>query len=274
MSNGWKNFINEILLNIDNGKPRNIAPVAREDKEKIHILNETDALILWENFIPESAKYALRFERTYGEPIERTVFDENAVGTDERKDILSSMHECDVPILIYWNNHIALKTDWKTFTEYWENFFYYPEDAIVFIDRDHIYFYNEMEFKILTELKSDGISGGSPFDFMQRFEDGKERKNEQIDCLFKNIPEHIRDDLYRLFYIMSEGFKVVGDEKVLKEYMEYSLANWGAKTEKLMLASKPYKKECPPSLNELKSDPETLEERFNAILRKITDRQS
>lgn len=50
MPNNWSNFINEILLNIDNDKPRNISPIESSDKKEITALNETDALILWKLF--------------------------------------------------------------------------------------------------------------------------------------------------------------------------------------------------------------------------------
>lgn len=277
MSNNWSNFINEILLNIDNDKPRSIRPIKNSDKKEIITLNETDALILWKLFFPETAKYALLFERTYGEPIELPIFEENEVSLDERKQILGSMHKAETPILIYWNHRIALKTNWGMLIKYWDNFFYYPEDAIIFVDQNHIYFYNEMILKKLTKLELKNASDESVFDCLQQLEDSVVKKCKQIDCLFECVPNNLQDNLYRLFHIISEGFKVIEDETILNEYMEYCLANWWSSTEKVVLASKPYNKESLQNfIKEIegrKKVPDTSLGHFYEILKKIADKQ-
>lgn len=244
MPNTWSNFLNEILLNVDNKQPRDINAIENTDKKEITILNETDALILWDLFFPETAKFALLFERTYGEPTEVSIFKENEVSLDERKQKLSSMHKAETPVLIYWNNHTALKTNWSLFIKYWDNFFYYPEDAIIFVDQNNIYFYNEMIFKRLTKTDLKGTLKGSIFNCLQQLENKKIRQSIQMKCLFDGVSKNLQDKLYRLFYMLSEGVKVIKDNTTLNEYMEYCLAKCWMSTEKIVLASKPYNKEC------------------------------
>ena len=102
-----------------------------------------------------------------------TIFDESETDPDNISDaykgILRSLHSDETPILIYWNSHVALETTWGMFTKYWNNFFYYPEDAIIYVNQVEVYFYNEMMLKKINKLKS--VSGESIFDCLQKLKE-------------------------------------------------------------------------------------------------------
>lgn len=241
MSN-WKHFIDDILQNLDDGCPRDVDPIEEHDKKMVTFLNETDAMILWQRFMPECAKYALLFERTYGESTEIPLFDESEANAEERNKFLSSLHANEIPVLIYWNSHTALKTNWGMFVRYWDNFFYYPEDAIVFVDNDHIYFYNDMVLKRLSSKTGD-VSDKSAFECLAKLQDGKTRESIQMSTLLDRIPQDLQDDLYRLFSLLSESFRVIDDKSVGREYMDHCLANCWEFTQEIILASRPYSEE-------------------------------
>ena len=241
MANYWKNFINDILLNLDDDCSRDVEPIEDRDKKMITALNEIDAIILWHRFMPDSAKYALLFERTYGESAELPLFDESEANADERNKSLYALHANEVPVLIYWNSHTALKTNWGMFVRYWDNFFYYPEDAIVFVDKDHIYFYNDMVLKRLASEK-ENVSDKSVFECLAELRDKKTRESIQMNTLLDRIPQDFQEDLYRLFFLLSESFRVIDDKSIGREYMDYCLANGQFCTQKIILASRPYSK--------------------------------
>ena len=278
MPEEWSNFIDEMLLNCDQGKPRDIGPVEDRDKQAILPLKETDALVLWELFLPERAKLALLFERTYGPPAETVVLEEDRVSAQERKKILDALHKAETPVLVYWNRHIALKTDWGRFVKYWDNFFYYPEDAIVFVDRNNVYFYNEMTLKRLTMPVPNDFSDESVFDCLEWLKDKEEKRALQMNCLLAGVPDHLQDGLYRLLHTMSVAFKVIKEPSAAREYMKFCLAEWCARTEKIVLAAKPYSRE---SLRQLLKEAEEGKNAFDApsaafyeILQKIAGEQA
>lgn len=241
MLSNWDKFIPDILMNLEDGKARNIAPIDDSDIA-YHIvpLNRMDALILWNRYFPESVKYALLYERTYGEPKETVLFDESQTNPQEIREILKSMHADNAEILIYWNRQVALKTTWKMLIKYWDNFFYYPEDAIIYLDSKHIYFYNEMTLKKLNDLKL--MQYESIFAYLQKL-NTKSKTGFQIRCLKEGISRELQEDLFNLFNTICEGLRAIDDDEKRKAYLEYCINDARSKTEKVVLVSKPYNKE-------------------------------
>ena len=172
MLNNWNKFINEILANTDNDQMRSVKPIDSDDKKNIVQLDETTALKLWDIYFSETVKNALLYEHTYDEPIMTTIFDESKTDPDNLSDtykgILRSLHSDEAPILIYWNSNVALKTTWGMFSKYWNNFFYYPEDAIIYLNQDEVYFYNEMMFKKIDKSKLKSMPGESMFECLHK----------------------------------------------------------------------------------------------------------
>lgn len=270
----WNKFLDEILTNLDNDHMRSVMPIENDDKSCIIELTVTEALILWNIYFSETVKYALQFERTYGDSIEILIFDESEIDSETLKGMLSSMHTDETPILIYWNRCVAIKTTWGMFVKYWDNFFYYPEDAIIYVNQDQVYFYNEMILKKINKLKLKSISGESIFDCLQKLKDSDVKKAKQIDCLLEGIPSDFQEYLYYLFHIISEGFQVIESDEIRNEYMEYCLGKILSNTEKIVLASKPYSEKSLQDFIKYLDDKkkvsiEPSQEKFYEMLKKI-----
>ena len=233
-------FVNEILTNTDGDQVRSVEPIDNDDKKSIIPLRTTESLILWNRYFSETIKYALQFERTYGEPVETPVFDESKIDSTVLKQTLKSMHTDETPILIYWNSRVALKTTWGMFVKYWDNFFYYPEDAIIYVNHDQVYFYNEMILKKIDKSKLQNISGESIFEYLKRLEVKKALKSNALDSLLKGFSTDLQDGLYSLFDKISEGLRVIEEDEVRREYMEYLIGVIWSNTEKIVLMCKPY----------------------------------
>ena len=241
MLSSWDKFIPEILMNLESGKPRNTAPIDGNDiTHNIVPLTRMDALILWELYFPESVKYALLYERTYGEPRETLLLDESETNHQELKETLKSMHAANSKILIYWNNYIALKTTWDMLIKYWDNFFYYPEDAIIYLDQKHIYFYNEMTLKKLNNLHH--MQNESIYKCLEKLNKKKKTKQQQR-CLQDGISSDFQEELFYLFNIICDGLRAIDNDEIRKAYLEYCVSIAHSKTEKIVLASKPYNHE-------------------------------
>lgn len=280
MSENWNRFIDEILSNIDNGDTRRVAPIDNNDIKSIVQLDAMEALILWNTYFSETVKYALLFEHTYGKPVMTTIFDESETDPDSLSDtykgILRLLHLDETPILIYWNSHVAIKTTWGMFIKYWNNFFYYPEDAIIYVNQDQVYFYNEMMLKKINKSKLKNVSGESIFDCLQKLENNKTKKSKALDCLLEEIPSDLHDDLYFLFHIISEGFKAIGNDDHLKEYMEYCRSLFWSNTTELVSVCKSYSEK---SLQYIKKDldekgkifDKPSVEKYYEMLKKIVD---
>ncbi len=67
-------------------------------------------------------------------------------------------------------------------------------------------------------------------------------KNSKIvrKKLFEGIPCDLQNDLYALFDIFSESLRVIENEEIRKEYMDYCFLKVATITQKIILACKPY----------------------------------
>lgn len=271
----WNTFVDEILNNTDNGQRRSVEPIKDEDKNNIEPLEATDALLLWERCFPEDVKYALMFEYSYGEPKEISLFDESEIDPASRSAILDFEHAPDTPILIYWNRRTAVKTNWGMLIKYWDNFFYYPENAVIYAEPDHYYFYDEMILKKWRDQK--GVDEEGAFDCFSKLKDGEAKRAYLSETLLKDFSCELQNELYELFLTISDGFRAMKGEDIRKEYMRFCLAEAWAYTQKILLACKPYSKSSLQCFKqELREGGEnilqkTLSEQFSAILKKLLE---
>ena len=260
MSEIYNRFINEKLTNIDNDDMKNIIP-----------LGEMDSLILGNIYFSETIKYALLIERTYEEPVMTSIFDESEIDSDTLKGILKSMYPNETPILIYWSIRFAIKTTWGMFIKYWDDFFYSAgDDAIIYVNQDEVYFYNEMILKKINKLKSQ--SEESIFDYLQKLEDNNIKKLNAIDCLFEGVSSDLQDDLYFLFQTISEGFRAIDNDEICKEYMEHCHSLIWSNTANIITTCKPYNEKSLQYLSEHLDDnkafDKSLVDKFYEFLKK------
>lgn len=267
----WNMFINEMLMNKDNGNMRSVEPFEADDKKDIIPLSRSEALIIWSRYFSDTIKYALLFEHTYGEPVETSIFDENMVDLNTLKKILRTLHDENTPILIYWNENIAIQTTWKMLTKYWNNFFYYPEDAIIFVNQEQVYFYNEMMLKKTNKLRFKSVPKEQAFKCLQNLKEDRIKKAIQIDSLFDGVSPDLHEDLYHLFHIISEGFKTIDNEEISKKYMNYCMRLFASKTEKIILTCNPYNINSEKYLLKILDDNcgESKENEFYGLLKEL-----
>ena len=245
MSKCWNEFLNNILINSDDGSIRRVAPIDNNDKRNIVLLGAMEALVLWDIYFSDTVKYALLFEHTYDEPVMIPIFDESESDpenlADTYKEILRSMHLDETPILIYWNSCTALNTTWGMFVKYWNNFFYYPEDAVIYVNQDQVYFYNEMILKKIDKSKLKEVSGDSIFNCLQKLKNDETKKAKALDSLFDGISSDTHFELYSLFHGLSEGLRAIKNDDNRKEYMEY--CHGAINSTNLIITDKSYSKE-------------------------------
>ena len=274
----WDNFINQIFENIDDNGRRNIKPISENDKKNILPLSKTDSLILWDRYFPEKAKYALLFERTYGDEDEVPIFFENKVNPHKRREILNSLNNVDTQILIYWNNRVAVKTSWEILVRWWDNFFYYPEDALIYVNENNIYFYNDM---ILKKLKgnSEKETQESVFMYLERLKDEGEKNLMQINSLFDGIPDDSRGEVYYLLYLICNNIKTIGNDEIRNDYIKYCREFAWSNAVDIILTEKPYNNKSLMAVKEnlnthKKISDKPSDERYYDIIRKIIELKS
>lgn len=274
----WDNFINQIFENIDDNGRRNIKPISENDKKNILPLSKTDALILWDRYFPEKAKYALLFERTYGDEDEVPIFFENKVNPHKRREILNSLNNVDTQILIYWNNRVAVKTSWEILVRWWDNFFYYPEDALIYVNENNIYFYNDM---ILKKLKgnSEKETQESVFMYLERLKDDGEKSLIQINSLLDGIPDDSRGEVYYLLYLICNNIKTIGNDEIRNDYIKYCREFAWSNAVDILLTEKPYNNKSLSAVKEnlnthKKISDKPSDERYYDIIRKIIELKS
>lgn len=270
------NFINEILSNTTNGKIRKVVPIEHSDKKDIIPLSEMEALEIFEYYFSETIQYALMFGRIYGEPSESDLLDENELGSKEFKRALKELQAQDTPILLYWKNRVAIKTNWDMLAKYWDNFFYYPEDAIIYVDETHIYFYNEMILKKFNEVEPKVQSKVSVFEFLEEVQEQRKQKIVALEALLEGIPIELQEDFYYLFYLISKGGKTIQNIALCKEYMQYYRTLLWSNTAEVMSIVNPYNHNCLlKMMNDLKEEnklfDKPLQEDFYEILKKLSN---
>ncbi len=265
----WK-LIDEILTNTYNDQLRDITPISNDDKQNIVQLDEMEALMLWNTYFSETAKYALRFERTYGEPIMTEIFDESDINADMLRKTLKSMYSNETPILIYWSMNMAIKTTWGMFIKYWDNFFYSAGDeAIIYVNPKDIYIYTDMIVRKINELKP--VSEVSAFDYLKKLGDEKEKKLYAFENLFNGISNDLQSDLYLIFHQMCDGLRVLENEELRKEYLEYYKGKIISNTTNAILVCKPYSEESKKDYYKFLEDSwnKSQEDKFLGLLKKI-----
>ena len=225
-----KNLLNEKFADIDNA-----------DITNIEVLSVMDSLTLQNIYFPEIVKYALMHNRTYEEPIMTQIFDEHKIDSNTIKGILKSMYSDETQVFLFYRTNEAFKTTWGILSKYWDEFFYSPEEAVIYVNEDNIYYNAGMELIKINNLES--MSEESIFDCCEKFNDSNTHQARAFLGLFGRIPSDLHDVLYMFFNRTSEVLKILNNNEIRNNYMHYCNELFRTISTSVYFVSKSYNKD-------------------------------
>lgn len=228
----------------------NESSIKKEDLDKIIPLSKMDSLLFCDNYFSDTIKHATLIGRSYGEPIMSLIFDESELEECDLKKLLKSMYSDDTEIYFFWNIYSSVKTNWGLLEKYWDNFSYYGDDSIIYVNQNDVYLYTDMTLKKINQF--DIISSISSNNNLYDLGDETERRKLALENLFKGFSENNQDELYLIFHSISEGLRTLECKNSLSEdYIEYYKSITRSLLIDISIICKPYNTNCLNDLTDL-----------------------